>query len=78
MDKASLIEEYKETLGEIPCRLFNKGRGECPFRDSCMYAHVGKDGKEHKYGFATDKMIDSEGQWVDDYEPTLAERMGMV
>ena len=77
-DKDALIDDYKATLKEIPCRLFNKGKGECPFRDSCMYSHAKKDGTEFEYGYAQDKIIDSEGQWVDDHEPTLAERMGMV
>mmetsp|Transcript_1308 Transcript_1308/g.1774 ORF Transcript_1308/g.1774 Transcript_1308/m.1774 type:complete len:254 (-) Transcript_1308:180-941(-) len=44
-EKEALIEDYKGTLGEIPCRLFNRGKGECPFRDSCMYSHVTKEGE---------------------------------
>lgn len=43
-----------------------------------MYSHVTKAGEEFEYGYAQDKVIDSEGQWVQDHEPTLAERMGMV
>ena len=58
--------------------MFNKGKGECPFRDSCMYSHLTKQGEEFAYGFAQDRVVDSEGQWVEDQEPTLAERMGMV
>ena len=77
-DKNLLIEEYKETLADIPCRLFNKGRGECPFRDSCHYAHIDKDGNEFTYGYADDKCINSEGHWVDSQEYTLADRIGMV
>lgn len=42
-------------LGEIPCRLFNKGKGECPFKDSCMYAHFDKEGNDYYYGYADDK-----------------------
>jgi len=77
-EKESLIDEYKGVLGEMPCRNFNKGRGECPFKDSCMYGHFDKVGNEFLYGYADDKRINSEGQWVDDFEPTLAERMGMI
>ena len=77
-DKEYLCEEYKDTLGEIPCRMFNKGKGECPFKDSCMYSHIDKQGNVFEYGYADDKLINSEGQWVDDHEPTLAERMGMI
>ena len=62
----------------MPCCHFNKGKGECPFKDSCMYAHYDKAGNQFFYGFADDKQINSEGQWVDDHEPTLAERMGMI
>ena len=77
--KQALVEEYTAVLAEIPCRLFNRGKGECPFKDSCFYSHIDKDGNEFEYGFADDKMFNSEGQWVDDkHEPTLAERMGLV
>ena len=58
--------------------MFNKGKGECPFKDSCFYAHIDKQGNYFEYGYADDKLINSEGQWVDDHEPTLAERMGMI
>ena len=76
--KEVLCQEYSGALHDIPCRLFNKGRGECPFKDSCMYAHIDKAGNEFEYGYADDKAINSEGQWVDDHEPTLAERMGVI
>ena len=58
--------------------MFNKGKGECPFKDSCFYSHIDKQGNYFEYGYADDKLINSEGQWVDDHEPTLAERMGMI
>jgi E3 ubiquitin-protein ligase makorin len=48
-EKEDLISEYKEVLKEIPCRLFNKGKGECPFRNSCNYAHVLPDGTAYEY-----------------------------
>lgn len=77
-DKEALVSEYQTTLRQIPCRLFIKGKGECQFRDSCMYSHVTRDGEEFEYGFASSKIANSEGQWVDDVEPTLGERMGMI
>lgn len=30
-EKTDLIEEYKEVLKAIPCRIFNKGKEDCPF-----------------------------------------------
>jgi E3 ubiquitin-protein ligase makorin len=38
-DKDALIEEYCDTLKNIPCKHFNGGQGSCPFRNSCNYAH---------------------------------------
>ena len=28
----------------IPCRLFNMGKGTCPFGSSCFYLHLNADG----------------------------------
>ena len=47
--KQQLVEEYQEVLSEIPCRHFNYGKGECPFLNSCFYAHYTKDGKKFEY-----------------------------
>lgn len=77
-DKEALIDEYKGHLKEIPCKHFNKGRGECPFRDSCNYSHIDKEGNHFEYGFADDKIITADGEVKDDYNPTLAERIGLV
>ncbi len=74
-EKNDLIEEYKEVLKEIPCRLFNKGKGECPFRNSCNYAHALPDGTIYEYPWK-DIKLNEQGEWEDDYELTLAERFG--
>ena len=55
-DKDCLIEEYKATLAAIPCKHFAKGKGECPFRNSCMYAHKLRDGTDYEY------------EWVDNFK----------
>jgi E3 ubiquitin-protein ligase makorin len=46
-DKDELIDEYKGTLGLIHCKHFNKGKGECPFRNSCNYAHKLPNGDDY-------------------------------
>jgi len=71
-DKEDLIEEYKEVLSNIHCRQFNRGDGECGFKDSCMYKHETRDGKLFEYGWVNNKFID--GEWVPDTEQTLADR----
>lgn len=43
-EKAKLIEDYKKSLADKPCRHFDQGRGECPFNDSCFYKHALPDG----------------------------------
>lgn len=43
-EKDELVAEYKAVLKEIPCKHFNKGKGNCPFMNSCMYAHIMPDG----------------------------------
>jgi hypothetical protein len=62
-DKEALIEEYCETLNAIPCKHFNGGRGSCPFRNSCNYAHeIG--GVPYEYPWADNKLLD--GEWIND------------
>lgn len=73
-DKEDLIDEYKEWLGGIPCKLFNKGDGECPFKDSCFYRHETKDGELFEYGWVDTKNKFINGEWVEDTEQTLADR----
>ena len=75
-DKEALIEEYTQTLNEIPCKHFNFGKGECPFLNSCKYEHRLKDGTAYEYPWQENKII--EGQWQDDYELTLADRIGLI
>jgi len=72
-----LIEEYKEVLASIPCKHFNRGKGLCPFRNSCMYAHLLTDGTPYEYPFENIK-FDGTGKWEEDYEPTLADRIGSI
>jgi len=47
--KLDLIEDFKASMGEIPCSLFNGGKGECPFRNSCFYSHYLDDGTLYEY-----------------------------
>ncbi len=74
-EKDDLIEEYKEVIKGIPCRWFNRGKEECPFRNSCNYAHILPDGTVYEYPWR-DIKLNEQGEWEDDYEPTLAERFG--
>jgi len=74
-EKDDLFEDYKEALSEIPCRLFNKGQGLCPFRNSCLYAHLSPDGTLYEYPWET-KVMNDYGEWEDDSDQTLAQRIG--
>lgn len=40
--KDALINAHRDTLKRIPCKLFKRGHGRCPFRQHCLY--------EHRYG----------------------------
>jgi len=44
-EKEDLIEAYKKSLKEIPCKYLKYGEGVCPFGNSCFYAHLDKNGK---------------------------------
>ncbi|EGC28384.1 hypothetical protein DICPUDRAFT_44314, partial [Dictyostelium purpureum] len=46
--KKEIIEIYKSKLATIPCKYFNKGRGQCKFSTSCMYLHLNADGSIYK------------------------------
>ena len=70
-----MLEEYKDVIKSIPCKHFNKGKGACPFMNSCMYAHKLPNGTDYEYPWRDNK-INEDGEWEDDYEPTLAERFG--
>jgi len=41
--KATMMEKYKLSLKEKPCRYFRQSQ-ECPFGGDCFYAHIGPDG----------------------------------
>lgn len=37
--KKHVVDVYKRTLANIPCKYFAYGSGDCPFQDNCLYAH---------------------------------------
>ncbi|WAR26901.1 LOW QUALITY PROTEIN: MKRN1-like protein [Mya arenaria] len=43
-DKIKLIQGYKQALGKKPCKYFDQGRGDCPFKEKCIYLHMNPDG----------------------------------
>lgn len=45
--KSDAIEQYKVEMARIPCKLFDYGRGSCPFGTSCFYAHLNPDGTRY-------------------------------
>ena len=55
-EKEMLIEEYKDVIGAIPCKHFNRGKGLCPFMNSCMYAHLLPDGSKYEYPWKDNKI----------------------
>jgi E3 ubiquitin-protein ligase makorin len=77
-DKDELMQAYKDNLKAIQCKHFNMGKGECPFRNSCNYEHRLPNGDLYEYPWDDAKRYTVDGEWIDDYEPTLAERMGMI
>lgn len=42
-----------------------------------MYAHLLTDGTPYEYPFENIK-FDGTGKWEEDYEPTLADRIGSI
>ena len=76
-EKDDLVEEYKENVAAIPCKHFNRGKGACPFMNSCFYAHLLPDGTKYVYPWKDNK-INANGEWEDDEDSTLAERIGSV
>ena len=75
-EKDELIEEYRDALMEIDCRHFNKGHGECPFLNSCMYSHILPNGEYFEYERRDDYKYDEYGEQLEDSEVTLADRLG--
>ena len=43
-NKHQIIEAYKNKMGQIECKHYNRGQGQCPFGSSCFYAHLNQDG----------------------------------
>jgi hypothetical protein len=74
-EKEDLINEYKSVVKAIPCKHFNKGKGACPFMNSCFYAHLLPDGSAYTYPWKDNK-INEYGEWEDDTEINLADRFG--
>ena len=70
-EKDELLEGYKDALGEIPCKLFNRGKGECPFKNSCFYAHIDKDGNHFEYAWNDEMVADVDGITTKEVELTL-------
>lgn len=76
--KDQLFDEYKDTLAEIPCIHFNNGKGDCPFLNSCFYAHY-KDGKKFDYDIQA-RYLNEDGEIVvekDSDQTTLASLIGL-
>ena len=77
--KDDLIQEYTDYIAEIPCMHFNKGKGYCPFQNSCFYAHYLENGEWYEYPFKS-TYIDEDGE-THEVGPegegqTLADRLG--
>lgn len=45
--KARLSDEYTAAAARVPCRLWDLGRGHCPFGSSCHFVHLMPDGSVH-------------------------------
>jgi len=74
-DKDEVFEDYKYYLKSIPCKIFNKGKGECPFRNSCFYEHRLRNGEYFEYGFM-ENFMDGEGDFHKEQDYTLAGQIG--
>lgn len=77
--KDLLIEEYTDYIAEIPCMHFNKGKGYCPFQNSCFYAHYLENGEWYEYPYKT-TLIGEDGEIHEEgaeEEHTLADRLGI-
>ncbi|KAI7692784.1 hypothetical protein SSS_05583 [Sarcoptes scabiei] len=42
--KQKLIDDYKKALGSKHCKYFKRGKGRCPFDETCFYKHEYPDG----------------------------------
>lgn len=43
-EKVKLIQDYKSSMKTIHCKFFKRGKGSCPFNNSCFYLHALPDG----------------------------------
>uniref|UniRef100_A0A7S3V1L3 RING-type E3 ubiquitin transferase n=1 Tax=Aplanochytrium stocchinoi TaxID=215587 RepID=A0A7S3V1L3_9STRA len=41
--KQRLIDEYRQKMSTLECKHFQRGKGVCPFGNSCFYAHLNPD-----------------------------------
>lgn len=74
------MQEYTDCIAEIPCMHFNKGKGYCPFQNSCFYAHYLENGEWYEYPFKQ-TYVDENGEMHEcgqDKEQTLADRLGLA
>lgn len=74
--KDQLLDEYCGALAEIDCKHFNKGKGYCPFQNSCFYAHYLDNGDWYDYPHKQN-YIDEDGKLREykEEETTLADRI---
>ena len=76
--KARLTEDYTAAAGRVPCRLWDLGRGTCPFGSSCHFVHLMPDGSVHQPGRHVFRMgEDGEVRGVGK-PATLAEFLGLT
>mmetsp|Transcript_6544 Transcript_6544/g.11467 ORF Transcript_6544/g.11467 Transcript_6544/m.11467 type:complete len:187 (-) Transcript_6544:30-590(-) len=71
-EKAVIIENYKSTLKNIPCRNFNFGEGDCPFGSSCFYDHRYRNGQVWNPP-PPRFILDEEGVWTVEKPTKLAD-----
>lgn len=45
--KKDILEGYRNSLGNIHCKHYARGKGICPFGTSCLYKHTDMDGRNH-------------------------------
>lgn len=78
IEKDDLIDQYKETLGEMDCRHFARGQNKCPFMNSCLYAHRLPNGDYFEYDRDYDQYKYNEfGDKIEDIQSTLADNFGL-
>ena len=71
-EKSEMIEDYKKTLGDIPCKYLKQGENFCPFGNSCFYAHFDKNGKKITLPWRS-KIIHADGREEFDQDMKLCD-----